>query len=47
MVFRQHGVMQTQLLMLVILFFTSGDLGRGCNEWTGLCLFLMNPKLML
>lgn len=47
MVFRQHGVTQAQLFVLVILFFTRGDSGGKFNEWTGLCLLLMNPKLML
>lgn len=47
MVFRQHGVAQTQLFVPEILFFTRGDFGEECNEWTGLCLRLMNPKLML
>lgn len=46
MVFRQHGTTRTQLFLLVILFFTRGGFGGGCNEWTEFCLLLMNPKLM-
>lgn len=46
MVFRQHGIMHTQLFLLVILFSIRGDFGGGYNEWTDFCLLLMNPKLM-
>lgn len=39
MVFRQHGITQPQLFVLVILFFTRGDFWGECNEWTGYAYF--------
>ena len=41
------GAVVSTVASLVILFFTRGDSGGKFNEWTGLCLLLMNPKLML